>query len=157
MPIVTASRIIAAPRRELFDISQDYYIRREWDPFVRDIEFLDGAVAAAPGVKVRVKAKNRLTMVAEYISVKPPQRVAIKMVEGPWFFEHFAGTWSFETAAGQNDATGEATEVCFRYSFQLTTRLGRELGERLIAWMFHRDIRARLAGLARYAEARFAG
>ena len=156
MPIVTASRIINAPQRELFDISQDYYIRREWDPFVRNIEFLDGAREAAPGVKVRVKARNRLTMVAEYISVKPPERVAIKMVEGPWFFEHFAGTWAFEAVVGPGDGTPEATEVCFRYSFALDTRLGRKTGERIISWMFHRDIRARLAGLARYAEARSA-
>jgi len=30
-------------------------------------------------------------MVSEYVSFAPPSNVGMKMVEGPWFFEMFAG------------------------------------------------------------------
>ncbi|MCG8425393.1 MAG: SRPBCC family protein [Proteobacteria bacterium] len=147
MPIVAATTVIRAPRADVYDISQDYHMRLNWDPFVREIAFLDGAVETAPGVKVWVKAKNRLTMVAEYISVNKPERVAVRMVEGPWFLANFAGTWVF--AAVERDLT----EVRFRYSFALRPRFLRWPGDALVRAVFRADLQARLRGLKRYAEA----
>jgi hypothetical protein len=91
---------IRAPRGALFDLAQDYYVRTEWDPFLREMRFLDGATEAAPGVRVRVRAKNGLSMEVEYVTVARPERVAVRITRGPFFFENFAGSWLFQDAGG---------------------------------------------------------
>jgi len=60
MPVVESSGEIRAPREALFALTQDYYVRLEWDPFLRGLRFLDGATAPAPGVRVWVRAHNGL-------------------------------------------------------------------------------------------------
>jgi hypothetical protein len=37
MPIVEDAIEIRAPAEKLFALSQDYALRREWDPFVREM------------------------------------------------------------------------------------------------------------------------
>src|SRR5437764_12090787 len=100
MPVVEDSVLIAAPQGPLFALSQDYALRREWDPFVRDLKFLGGAAEAAVGVRVWVRAWTGLTMEVEYVSVNAPETVAMRMVRGPFFFEKFAGTWLFRPGPG---------------------------------------------------------
>src|SRR5689334_4629775 len=106
MPAVEASLLIRAPRERLFDLSQDYALRTEWDPFVRDMRFLDGATQPGPGVRVRVRAYNGLTMTVRFVTFNRPAVVAMTMTEGPWFLERFAGSWRFEPR-------GDATEATF--------------------------------------------
>src|ERR1700730_590650 len=96
MPVVTRSILINAPPEELFSLSQDYGLRRQWDPFVREMRFLDGALEAGLGVRVWVKAWTSLTMEVEFVSFHPPDSVAMKMLRGPFFFKQFAGTWLFK-------------------------------------------------------------
>lgn len=146
MPIVEADLTIALPQEPLFRLTQDYYVRLAWDPFLKDMRFLDDAPEAAPGVRVWVKAWTGLTMVVEYISVVPPSVVAVRMVEGPAFFENFAGTWRFR-AHGP-----EETHVTFRYSFATRWPFLRPILDPLIQRMFQRDIQARLRKLKHAAE-----
>jgi ribosome-associated toxin RatA of RatAB toxin-antitoxin module len=145
MPTVEESIVIAAPPGPVFALSQDYALRREWDPFTREMHYLDGAREAAAGVRVSGRAWNGLTMEVEYITVNAPRVVAMKMVRGPWFFERFAGTWLFEPLAGGS------TRVTFRYAFATRRRL-RWLLDPLVRWAFRRDVRARLLGLKDGAE-----
>ena len=42
MPAVEASILIRASQIDLFDLSQDYALRTAWDPFIREMRFLDG-------------------------------------------------------------------------------------------------------------------
>jgi ribosome-associated toxin RatA of RatAB toxin-antitoxin module len=144
MPVVESSIVIRASKAQLFDLSQDYYLRLEWDPFVRDIKFLDGAKETAVGVHVWVKSYQGLTMEVEYTTVERPDRVAMKMVKPSFLFEQFAGAWRFEDAA-----PGETT-VRFRYSFK-SRRLSFLL-DPIIRLVFLRDIQARLRGLKHAAE-----
>jgi len=146
VPIVERSLLINAPQAALFDLAQDYRLRLRWDPFLRDLRFLDGAVKAGVGVRVWVRAWTGLTMVVEYVTLDRPRVVAMKMVTGPHVFEQFAGSWRFEARAGGS------TEVTFRYLFD--TRWGplRWLLDPVIARTFGRDIRLRLLGLKRGAE-----
>src|SRR5262245_15419593 len=108
MPTVEASILIGAPAEALFALSQDYGLRRAWDPFVRKMRFLDGASEAAAGVRVWVRAWNGLTMEVRFVGFRPPGAVAMKMTRGPWFFRRFAGTWLFKPHPSG------ATEVTFR-------------------------------------------
>jgi ribosome-associated toxin RatA of RatAB toxin-antitoxin module len=146
VPIVEGSiRIHSAPS-ELFALSQDYSLRRYWDPFVCSMRYLDDATEAAPGVRVWVRAWTGLTMTVRYTSFHPPHSTAMTMVAGPWFFRHFAGTWLFKP----DSAMG--TIVTFRYSFTVRPQWLRRFVEPVIAWVFERDVQARLNGLKIGAE-----
>src|SRR5437588_7461498 len=100
MPIIEDSILIDAPAEALFAFSQDYALRREWDPFVREMRFLGGARAAAAGVRVWVRAWTGLTMAVQFVGFRPPTSVAMKMLRGPWFFRRFAGAWLFKPRPG---------------------------------------------------------
>jgi ribosome-associated toxin RatA of RatAB toxin-antitoxin module len=147
MPIVEAAATIEAPPAKVFAVTQDYYLRLKWDPFLREIKFLRGATEAAAGVQVWVKAKNGLTMTVEYRVVAPPSRVVMTMVRGPFFFEQFAGTWQFEPQSAGH------TQARFRYSFRTRWRRLRPVLDELIRLVFLNDVKARLAGLKHFMEA----
>jgi len=146
MPIVEGSRVIAAPPAALFALSQDYALRRRWDPFVREVRFLGGAREAGKGGRVWVRAWTGLAMEVEFTSFHPPVSVAMKMRKGPWFLGPFAGTWLFRPHAGGG------TDVTFRYSVTARWRWIRPLLDPILAWVFSRDVRARLQGLKWGAE-----
>lgn len=146
MPIVEESILINAPREHLFPLSQDYGVRLAWDPFLKDMRFLDGAKEAGVGVRVWVRAWTGLTMEVRLTGYAPPASVAMKMLRGPWFFRRFAGTWLFEAHANGG------TQVTFRYWFESRWRWLRPLLDPVIRRGFRHDIRARLRGLKRGAE-----
>jgi len=149
MPIVQDSILIDAPREPLFRLTQDYGLRLRWDPFVREMKFLDGATTAAVGVRTWVRAKNGLTMEVVYTTLKSPETVAMKMTRGPFFFTQFAGSWRFEP-----DPSGETSKikVTFRYSFTTRWPWLRHVIDPVIQRVFLRDIRGRLQGLRHGAE-----
>jgi ribosome-associated toxin RatA of RatAB toxin-antitoxin module len=138
--------LIHAPAEGLFDLAQDYALRLEWDPFLREMRFLGGAAEAAVGVRVWVRAWTGLTMTVQYVSLDHPRVVAMKMLRGPWFFRAFAGTWRFAEQAGGD------TEVVFRYAFRTRWRWLAWLLDPVVRAVFRRDIRSRLLGLKRGAE-----
>jgi ribosome-associated toxin RatA of RatAB toxin-antitoxin module len=146
MPMVEGSIVIDAPAAGLFALSQDYALRRAWDPFVRSMRFLDGAREAGKGVRVWVRAWTGLTMEVELTSFRPPASVAMRMRRGPWFLHEFAGTWLFKPLLAGG------TEVTFRYSFAVRGRWLWPLLGPIIKWVFQHDVRARLRGLKRGAE-----
>src|SRR5690242_18124097 len=147
MPIVEAVDIIEAAQETAYAVSQDYYLRLKWDPFLREMRFLQGATQPAVGVQVWVKARNGLTMTVEYRVVAPPSRVAMTMLRGPFFFAQFAGTWQFEPV------TSTQCRARFRYSFRTRWPALRPVLDPLIGLVFRRDVRARVAGLKAYLEA----
>ena len=146
MPVVEREVRIDVPQAAVYALTQDYYLRLEWDPFLRDLRFLDGATAPAPGVRVWVRARSGLQMQVEYVTVDPPERVAVRMVRGPFFFENFAGTWLFKPASGGG------TRVVFRYGFRTRWPWLRPILDRLISAAFARDITARVNALKHAAE-----
>jgi ribosome-associated toxin RatA of RatAB toxin-antitoxin module len=146
MPVVEESILIRAPQAPLFDLAQDYRLRLRWDPFLRDMRFLDAAREAATGARVWVKAWTGLTMVVEYVALNRPEVVAMKMVEGPLFLRQFAGSWRFHAHPGGS------TEVIFRYVFETRWPRLRWLIDPIVVWVFGRDVRERLRGLKRAVE-----
>jgi ribosome-associated toxin RatA of RatAB toxin-antitoxin module len=146
MPRIAVQCEITAPAAGLFALSQDYELRRAWDPFTRRIEFLDGAPAAGLGVRARGTSWHGMTMVVEYIAFDPPVHAAMKMVRGPWFYSHFAGTWRFRQQSAEN------TRVEFIYTYKLRWPALSWLIAGIVHRVFARDVRRRLAGLKRGAE-----
>lgn len=141
MPIIEDSIVIDASASGLFALSQDYSLRRKWDPFVRKMRFGAGASESALGVRVWVRAWTGLTMEVCFVGFHSPNSVAMTMVKGPFFFRKFAGTWLFKSQSSG------ATRVTFRYSFTTRWRLLRPLLDPVIGRVLRRDLRARLRGL----------
>jgi ribosome-associated toxin RatA of RatAB toxin-antitoxin module len=142
MPTVESTVEIEAPAAALFALAQDYDLRLRWDPFLREMEFLDGASEAAVGGRVRVRARNGLGMEVRYTTLEPPGHVAVVMVKGPWIFRTFAGAWRFR-------ALGPArTQVSFRYHFRGRWRAL----ERPVACVLRREMDRRVRALKAAAE-----
>ncbi len=142
MSTVVASCSIRAPAEQLFALSQDYDLRRDWDPFTGSMSFLDGATETRKGARVRFRSRQGLTMIVEFVQVRPPKVVAMMMRSGPWFIRRFAGSWTFRSV------DESSTLVTFRYSLEARPAL---LGAPL-RWVLAREFNDRLAGMKEAAE-----
>lgn len=133
---------IAVERTVLFDMTQDYEHRLEWDTFLRQANLLTGAAEPSIGVHVRCVARFGLEVETRYVSFNPPRVCAVEMTRGPWFLRSFAGSWRFDEIS-----TGR-TRVTFTYSL-----VGRPAFlTALLDLVFAGNIRRRLEALKRATE-----
>src|SRR4051812_8643097 len=134
---------VAADPSLLFDLTQDYRRRLDWDPFLKEARLLGEAERPGLGVRSWCVARNGLGMETRYVSFNPPGACAVEMTRGPWLFRHFSGSWRF-------DPIGLGlTRVTFTYSL-----VGRpRLLTGLLRFVFAGETRRRLAALKRAAEA----
>ncbi len=142
------SIVIAGSPGELFALTQDYARRLEWDPFLKSAELLGDAQTAGVGVRAYCVAHSSLGMETEYVSFNPPRTCAVKMTRGPRLIDRFAGAWRFdEESPGQ-------TRVRFRYNLRARPRWLSWMLTPIVAWVFARDTRKRLAALKVAVEER---
>jgi hypothetical protein len=116
-------------------------VRLSWDPFVRRQYFLDGATAAAKGVRTFTRSRHGFRMVSEYVSYRPPTNVGMTMREGPWFFATFGGGWRFTPVQG-------GTRAVWKYTFTVRPAWLRPRAEPIGRWLLGHDIRHRIAAFA---------
>lgn len=131
--------IIEKDPESVFDYTQDYNKRLEWDTFLKRAELMDGAIKADRGVKAYCVAKNGFGMVTEYVSFNKPKTTAITMTKGPYMFNTFLGSWNFKKLSNQK------TEVIFLYSF--TLRFPFNLLKYQIKKILQANVRQRLKDL----------
>ena len=141
---IEESIIIGRQASSVFDYTQDYSRRLDWDTFLTRAELMDGAVLAGKGIKAYCVARNGLGMVTEYVSFHRPEVTAIKMTRGPFLFRSFAGSWRFK----QTDEN--RTEVIFTYSF--TLRFPFSLIGSLVKKNLAANVRQRLSDLKNKLE-----
>lgn len=147
MPRVSATSTVEVPIDLAFAVSQTTgEVRLRWDPFIRRQYYLDGATIAAKGVRTRTHSRHGLTMVSEYLSIRPPRQVGMRMVEGPWFFEKFGGGWVFEAT----DDGG--TKATWQYAFSVKRMALPFIAERIGVRLLQRDIERRIAAWAKGCE-----
>lgn len=137
---------ISCPIEKVYEISQDYAVRYDWDPFPEKIAFLEGATSVGLGVKVNVFAKSGLSMIVEFVQVQPPNIAAIKMVSGPAVLNSFAGSWRFKTLPNGN------TSAVFKYTIKAKKWLLPIITDHIINWYFGKKVGSRLLGLRSYCE-----
>jgi len=147
MPHVTVETLVAAAAEDVFAVSQDYDARLEWDPFLRDLRFVNGS---GPGIgrRVWVKARSGIEMTAEYVVYRSPELVGVKMIDGPAIFRTFGATWRFTPEGASR------SRITFQYSFTLKRWTLPPISHRIAEWIFRRDMRKRIEALRRYAEQR---
>jgi len=138
----TESIIIHQTTEKVFDFTQDYNTRLQWDTFLKRAELINGAKKAGVGVKAYCVAKNGIGITTEYVTYNRPKVTAIKMTKGPYMFKSFLGSWTFK------EITNNKTEVVFLYSillrfpFNLFTHfiknnLQKNVQQRLIDLKYH--------------------
>ncbi|MCE7734783.1 MAG: SRPBCC family protein [Candidatus Heimdallarchaeota archaeon] len=138
--------LIDCSQEKCFKISQNYNIRLDWDPFLSEMVFLDGETVAAPKVQVRVKSKNNQEMTVEFITVKSPDHVSMKMTSGPIYFSKFSGTWNFQSIDDKQ------TKVVFRYKFRLKWWTIPIITRLFVNRLLSKTMKSRLIGLKKYCE-----
>ncbi len=133
---------VAAEPGVLFDLTQDYSHRLDWDPFLKEARLVGGAESPGVGVRAWCVARNGLGMETEYVSFNPPGACAVEMTRGPWFFRAFSGSWRFDRIGPGR------TRVTFTYS--LAGRPSLISGP--LRLVFARETRRRLGALKRAVE-----
>lgn len=144
MPTFERSIEVSAPREALFWWMQDYDRRLEWDSFLIEARLID-ASRAAVGVRAWCVDRAGRGMETEYVSFKPPARVAVRMTKGPWMFRSFAGSWAYEELAP------DRTRVVFRYHVEARPHLG-PITDWILERVFAREMKDRLEALRDAAE-----
>ena len=135
---------VEAEPAALFDLTQDYEHRLEWDPFLREARLLDGAEKPGVGVRAWCVSRSGPGMETRYVSFNRPGACAVEMTVGPWFLRSFSGSWRFDQIEPGR------TRVTFTYSV-----VGRPIVlSSLIRFLFVRETRRRLEALKRFAESR---
>jgi hypothetical protein len=138
---------IKAPIELVYQVSQDYSVRYEWDTFPENIALLNGAKHIEKGVCVSVTAKSGLNMEVEFVQVMPPTTAAIKMTKGPIVLQGFSGSWVFKSIAANE------TNAKFIYSIKTKWWSVPLVSELIASWYFSKVIKSRLNGLKAYCEA----
>lgn len=135
---------VAAEPGLLFDLTQDYTHRLDWDPFLKEARLLGGVDRPGVGVRAWCVARNGLGMETEYVSFNPPGACAVVMTKGPWFFRSFSGSWRFDPIGPGR------TRVTFTYSLDGRPVFLSGLLRRVSA----RETCRRLEALKRFVEVR---
>jgi ribosome-associated toxin RatA of RatAB toxin-antitoxin module len=146
MPTFEATIDIQAGVDALFDLTQDYDRRLDWDPFLKEARLVGGAATPGIGVRAWCVARTGLGMETEYVSFQRPHVAAVKMTRGPAMFGSFAGSWRFKTIAP------DTTRVVFRYHVSARPAWLRSLLDPIFCLVFERDVVQRLKALKRFAE-----
>jgi ribosome-associated toxin RatA of RatAB toxin-antitoxin module len=133
---------VTAEPAVLFNLTQDYTRRLDWDPFLNEASLLDGAESPGVGVRAWCVARNGLGMETRYVSFNPPGACAVEMIRGPCIYRSFSGSWRFERI-GPN-----RTRVTFTYDL-----VGRpSFISGLLRSVFAHETRRRLESLKRFVE-----
>lgn len=137
---------IEAEPAALFNLTQDYSRRLDWDPFLKEARLVGSATGAGVGVRAWCVARNGLGMETEYVSFNPPRVTAVKMTRGPKLLSKFAGSWRFqEIAPGR-------TRVVFRYNMAAAPRWLGFAFDPILRLVFRHDVGKRLKALKHVAE-----
>jgi hypothetical protein len=149
MPRGTVIESIPAGRAEVFRLLHDYDRRLEWDSLLRAAHLCDGWPHAALHATSICKGRALLggiEMKAEYISFRPGEVAAVKMVNRPPFFDSFAATILHrELANGWS-------QVEYKYQFRARPVWLRWLLHPIMQTFFRWETKKRLRGLRTFFE-----
>lgn len=140
---------IDAPCDAVFDLIHDYDRRLEWDTMLRSAEILDDVTTAAAGVITRCVGTWRslwMPMETIYVNFLPGEVAAVKLVNRPLFFDHFAAT------IRHRPLSGGRSEVTYIYLFRARPRFLAFIIEPVMDFALQRETRGRLNALKRFFE-----
>src|SRR4051794_33517343 len=117
MPHGKVRELIPAPADQVFALLHDYSRRLTWDTLLSQAYLTEGFTCAQLGAVSVCRGKRHLGAIAlktQYITFKPGQLAAIKMINRPPFFEEFA--------ASIRHTPAEDNSSWIEYTFTFTAR-----------------------------------
>ncbi|MEO1418724.1 MAG: SRPBCC family protein [Bacteroidota bacterium] len=79
----------------LFDYTQDFIERKNWDKQTLEIQFMDGHTKLQKGAKVWTKSVEGVIMETEYLAFDPPTKISVRMLNRSSIFKEFIGSWDY--------------------------------------------------------------
>ena len=144
MPHGSVIDTIPAPSADVFRLLHDYDRRLEWDTLLQDAHLCDGWTEAGLHARTLCTGRwylGRIAMETEYVSFKPDQVAAVKMLNRPPFFETFAAT------IRHRDLDDGSSTVEYKYNFTARPSWLRWLLHPAMAAAFRWETRKRLRAL----------
>ena len=137
---------IHCSQEAVFDLTQNYSKRLDWDPYLVEAYLLEGEKHAAIGVKSLCKNHSGLAMVTQYISFNRPHVAAVTMIKGPWLLKKFSGAWNVKYLSKNHSM------LVFTYHFDLKGGFIGKLFLPFVVSKFSKDMKARLVAIKSYLE-----
>ena len=147
MKTIRSAINIAQPQELVFDLTQNYAKRLEWDPYLSEAYLMKNATAPAVGVDAYCKNRNGSVMVSRYISFNRPSVAAVNMIKGPKILKRFSGAWNVHKIDEQH------SELIFTYHFDLRWGIVGSLFTPWVRWHFQREMNKLLVAIKAYLEA----
>jgi hypothetical protein len=152
MPHGSVSVVVPAPRAAVFELLHDYGRRLEWDTLLRDARLCPGWTAA--GLHAVSTCTGRwflggIALTTAYITFRPPEVAAVKMLNRPPFFNTFAAT-----IRHRDGTDGTSSVVEYTYHFTARPAWLRWLLHPVMGAAFRWETRKRLHSLRRFLSAR---
>ena len=144
MPHGTVREQISASSADVFRLLHDYASRLTWDTLLQEAYLTDGCTEAQLGATSVCRGRWYLGGVAlktRYVSFRPPEVAAVKMVNRPPFFETFAAT------IRHRDLENGRSSIEYKYRFAARPRWLRFLLHPLMNAIFAAETRKRLRAL----------
>ena len=130
----------------IFELTQNYSLRLEWDKYLSKAYLLNGATEPSVGVYAYCKNNNGSSMISEYISYQPSKVAAISMKQGPIILKKFSGSWTVKKLGGT------LSTLTFTYHFSLKGGFLGKLVQPIANYYFSKDMSKRLMAFKYYAE-----
>jgi hypothetical protein len=149
VPHGSISTCIPAPAKDVFALLHDYDRRLEWDTLLQSASLLNGATKAALGVVSACKGRRVLggiELITEYVTFRPPQVAAVRMLNRPLFFDTFAATIRHEPLSK------DSSTIEYVYNFTARPCWLRPALHPAMNTLFQLETHKRLQALRRYFE-----
>jgi ribosome-associated toxin RatA of RatAB toxin-antitoxin module len=137
---------INRPQVEVFDLTQDYAKRLDWDSYLTKAYLLGNADEAGIGVDSFCQNRYGSVMISRYISFNRPHVAAVTMIKGPFILKRFSGAWNVKKINEQR------SKLTFTYHFELKGGVIGRLLLPITSHLFASDMNKRLFAIKRYLE-----
>lgn len=147
MPCGKISCQMPASAVTVFEVVHDYSRRLEWDTLLKEAKLINGAEAAGIGVCSLCRGRSWLggfALETEYISFKPAQVAAVKLVNRPLCFDTFAATIRHLPV---NEST---SELEYNYNFTARPTWLRWVLHPFMSFFFRYETHKRLQALQKF-------
>lgn len=148
MKTIKRSIEINSSQNNVFEITQNYHVRLEWDSYLTEARLLGDSQSASIGKESYCKNKLGMVMISKYISYKSPDVAAVKMIKGPGILKKFSGAWNVKSIGV------EESLVTFTYNYELNGKIINKLFGSISAYFFGWEMKVRLNYLKKYCERR---
>lgn len=110
---ITEKGIVNKNIEPLFEFTQDFEKRIQWDSQTKSITFMNSESELKKGVQVTVISNKGVKMDTEYTIFTPPHKLSIIMLNESTIFKSFNGTWEYRSISDNR------TELTITYEFEL--------------------------------------